>query len=405
MPTIIANQPNSKHKSKLQNNPAEPVVLTKYDTKLFQREHQERSSLLDQSFKSDQSDSTEESDLLSDNHDEETTKVCKLEPKKYDGFNVKVLPSKEKIVVRNGYQYLDPKTFSIVGHNIVLFLILHSLAFYGVYLLSVERKFSAFVALYCIGVWGGLGITAGAHRLWSHRSYKARLPLRIFLMIGQTIAGQNNLFVWCRDHRVHHRFSETDGDPHNSMRGFFFAHMGWLLRKKHPDVFIKGAKVNVDDLLEDPVIRFQKKYYYFLYFAFAVFLPTWVGAMFNEGWLYSFLVGTSLRYVVSLHSTWFVNSAAHMFGGQPYKVDQQGRENLFVSAGALGEGFHNYHHSFPYDYATSENGSALNFTKFFIEMMCKIGQAYDLRRCSRSVVEQAKQKALLINERKKFVAY
>ena len=65
-----------------------------------------------------------------------------------------------------------------------------------------------------------------------------------------------------------------------------------------------------------------------------------------KGWLYSFLVGTSLRYTISLHATWFVNSAAHMFGGQPYDLKQRGRENLFVSAGALGEGFHNYHHTY-----------------------------------------------------------
>ena len=68
-------------------------------------------------------------------------------------------------------------------------------------------------------VLSGFGVTCGAHRLWSHRSYNAKLPLRIFLMIGFIIAGQNNLYVWCRDHRVHHKFSDTDGDPHNTNRG------------------------------------------------------------------------------------------------------------------------------------------------------------------------------------------
>lgn len=75
----------------------------------------------------------------------------------------------------------------------------------------------------------GLGITAGAHRLWAHRSYKARFPLRVILMIFNTIAFQDAAMHWARDHRVHHKYSETDADPHNATRGFFFSHMGWLL--------------------------------------------------------------------------------------------------------------------------------------------------------------------------------
>lgn len=77
----------------------------------------------------------------------------------------------------------------------------------------------------------GLGITAGAHRLWAHRSYKARFPLRVILMIFNTIAFQDAAMHWARDHRVHHKYSETDADPHNATRGFFFSHMGWLLVK------------------------------------------------------------------------------------------------------------------------------------------------------------------------------
>ena len=62
----------------------------------------------------------------------------------------------------------------------------------------------------------GLGITAGAHRLWSHRTYKARLPLKLVLMLANTMAGENSIYTWTRDHRTHHKFSETHGDPHNA---------------------------------------------------------------------------------------------------------------------------------------------------------------------------------------------
>lgn len=66
---------------------------------------------------------------------------------------------------------------------------------------------------------GGQGITAGAHRLWAHRTYKAKLPLRILLCIFQTMAFQNHIYEWVRDHRVHHKFTDTDADPHNARRG------------------------------------------------------------------------------------------------------------------------------------------------------------------------------------------
>jgi stearoyl-CoA desaturase (delta-9 desaturase) len=105
----------------------------------------------------------------------------------------------------------------------------------------------------------GIGVTAGAHRLWAHRTYKAKLPLRILLAIGQTIALQNDIHEWVRDHRVHHKFTDTDADPHNSTRGFFFSHMGWLMVKKHKDVFIKGKTVDMSDVESDPVVRFQQK--------------------------------------------------------------------------------------------------------------------------------------------------
>ena len=94
-----------------------------------------------------------------------------------------------------------------------------------------------------------------------------------------------------------------------------------------------------------------------------------------------------------------------MFGTQPYNPKQRARENLFVSYGALGEGYHNYHHAFPFDYSTSELSTSLNITKYFIELMAFVGLAYDLKRCSRQVVDASMAKALLVTERKKMCAY
>lgn len=87
----------------------------------------------------------------------------------------------------------------------------------------------------------------GAHRLWSHRSYKAKKALRLVLLLLHTSVGQNCLWVWVRDHRQHHKFSDTDADPHNANRGFFFSHIGWLMSRKHPKVIINDIyKFNCD---------------------------------------------------------------------------------------------------------------------------------------------------------------
>lgn len=110
-----------------------------------------------------------------------------------------------------------------------------------------------------VGYLGGVGITAGAHRLWAHKCYKAKWPLRLILMFFQTMAFQNHIYEWVRDHRVHHKFTDTDADPHNSKRGFFFSHMGWLMVRKHQDVMERGKSVDMSDLEKDPIVMWQKK--------------------------------------------------------------------------------------------------------------------------------------------------
>ncbi|RHZ05583.1 hypothetical protein DYB26_015969, partial [Aphanomyces astaci] len=71
----------------------------------------------------------------------------------------------------------------------------------------------------------GLGITGGVHRLWSHKAYKAADSVRVFLMLCNALANQGTIYHWSRDHRVHHKWSETEADPHNANRGLFFAHV------------------------------------------------------------------------------------------------------------------------------------------------------------------------------------
>lgn len=286
------------------------------------------------------------------------------------------------------YYYTKYDYPGLVWRNAIIFTILHALYVHGFYLSLFAASWSCWLFVYCYAVCGGLGITAGAHRLWSHRAYKARLPLRAFLMVCNCIAGQNDLIEWCRDHRLHHKTSETDADPHNSNRGWFFAHIGWLLQRKHPKVIEMGRKLDLSDLYADPVLRFQKRHYMPLALTLGLILPVAVCHYYFDQSLWDSLCFGVWRYVTSLHCTWFVNSAAHIWGSQDYDSSIEPRESGLVSLGALGEGFHNYHHTFPYDYSTSEHGGYINFTTLFIDFMSSLGLAHSLRSASGQVVRE-----------------
>ena len=228
----------------------------------------------------------------------------------------------------------------------------------------------------------GVGITGGVHRLWAHRSYKASFPLRVYLMLVNSMANQGSIWHWSRDHRVHHKHSETDADPHNAMRGFFFAHMGWLLVKKHPDVIEAGKKLNYDDLVNDPVVVFQKTLdpWFALFMCFV--FPSLVCMLWGDSFWHGYWVAGALRYILVLHCTWCVNSAAHFYGDHPYDPKSWPAENALVALGALGEGWHNWHHKYPFDYAASELGASRQFnpTKVFIDVCCLLGLASERKR-------------------------
>ncbi|CAG0922657.1 unnamed protein product, partial [Notodromas monacha] len=199
---------------------------------------------------------------------------------------------------------------------------------------------------------------------------------------------KNDIYEWCRDHRVHHKFSETDADPHNSNRGFFFAHIGWLLCKKHPEVKSRGKNVDLSDLLEDPVVYYQKKFYPLLIVVICFGMPVLVPWYFwNENVIFSFFICVCLRYCVTLNLTWLVNSAAHIWGNKPYDKSMSASENRKVAMSVLGEGWHNYHHAFPWDYKTSELGRySLNLSAAFIDFFAWTGLAYDLKTVPKSVI-------------------
>ncbi|XP_030034935.1 stearoyl-CoA desaturase 5 isoform X2 [Manduca sexta] len=292
----------------------------------------------------------------------------------------------------NGFQRKNRDyEWQVVWRNVFAFIYLHIAAFYGIFLM-VTGKAKLWTALFGLlfALLSAMGVTAGAHRLWAHRAYKAKWPLRLFLAIMQTMAFQNHIYEWVRDHRVHHKFTETDADPHNAKRGFFFSHIGWLMVRKHKDVFEKGASVDMSDLEKDPIVMFQKKTYLVVMPLLCFVLPAYIPVYFwGESAWNSWYIASILRYTISLHFTWLVNSAAHIWGNKPYDKNIGATDNKMVAIFAVGEGWHNYHHVFPWDYKAAELGNySTNISTALIDFAAKYGLAYDLKTVSADMIRK-----------------
>ncbi|XP_022919431.1 acyl-CoA Delta-9 desaturase-like [Onthophagus taurus] len=275
--------------------------------------------------------------------------------------------------------------------NIIFLGLLHLIAIYGIITFPWIKSWKIVLFSFFYGTLAGFGVTAGAHRCFTHRSFKPRFPLKIFLLICYAAAGHNKLFEWVRDHRVHHKYSETDADPHNSNRGFFFAHIGWLMMKKHPDVIKKGVSVDMSDIKNDPILVWYDKNFIYLQLIFCFIIPIGIIRFyFDKSWFYPTLSQIG-RYMIVLNSTWLVNSAAHLYGNKPYDKTINPGENFWVSIAAVGEGWHNYHHTFPWDYKASEYGK-LNVTTFWLDIFAKLGLAYDLKSPSEELIKRTADK-------------
>jgi stearoyl-CoA desaturase (delta-9 desaturase) len=234
--------------------------------------------------------------------------------------------------------------------------------------------------------WNGLSITAGYHRLWAHRTYQAHPIVKWFLLIGGTLAVQSSVFDWCSGHRVHHRHVDDEiQDPYSARRGFWFSHIGWMLRNYPSGRF---DYKNIPDLKADPVLVAQHKYYSLWVILASFGLPA------LAGWMVGDVVGTLvlaglLRLVLSHHFTFFINSLCHMFGTRPYTDSNTARDNPILAIFTWGEGYHNYHHYFQYDYRNGVKWWQYDPTKWLIYGLSKIGLTWDLKRVPDVTIQHA----------------
>ncbi|KAL4704467.1 hypothetical protein ACJJTC_019566 [Scirpophaga incertulas] len=271
--------------------------------------------------------------------------------------------------------------------SFVAITLYHIVGVYWCYHYAFPVKWQSLLFALFMYVFSGFGITGGAHRLFTHRAYKVKLPLKILLLTAFASGGQNSLYQWVRDHRVHHKYSDTDADPHNANRGLFFSHIGWLMMKKNEEVMRRGSQMDMSDIENDPVLRFYDRHFGKFKLLFCYILPTILGIwLWDEDWKCAVAWQCFIRFLGMFHSELTVNSLAHAYGYKPYNKDIIPAENRFVATCTLGEGWHNYHHAFPFDYKAAEHFDFLNFGTWFIRFFEKIGWAYDLREATPEMI-------------------
>uniref|UniRef100_A0A1I8P7Q5 Fatty acid desaturase domain-containing protein n=2 Tax=Stomoxys calcitrans TaxID=35570 RepID=A0A1I8P7Q5_STOCA len=281
------------------------------------------------------------------------------------------------------------KKLELVWQRVVFFVVTHVAGIYGAYLAVVLAKWQTNIFAFILTILSSLGITVGAHRLYAHRAFRAKLPLEVLILFFQTMAFQFSAYHWARDHRVHHKFSETDADPHNAKRGFLYAQIGWLLYRKQPEVTIKAKSIDFSDLKSNPLVMFQHRHYFILTLIICYIMPTMAAIYFwNETFSNALFVTAMLRWICVFHGINTINSFAHLYGNKPYDKNYNPSENIIASILTVGEGWHNYHHVFPWDYKASELGHyALNWGTVFIDFFAKTGWAYDLKSVSPQMIK------------------
>jgi len=233
----------------------------------------------------------------------------------------------------------------------------------------------------------GLSITAGYHRLWCHRAYEAHPAVRLFFAVLGACAIQNSILHWSADHRKHHRFvDDRDLDPYPATRGFWFSHMGWILREYD---HVENDFSNVKDLSRDPICVWQHKHYFLLVGLTNIALPLGIGFLHGKLWGTLVLAGL-LRMVLNHHFTFFINSIAHIWGRRTYSENNTARDNGLIAYVTYGEGFHNFHHRFQYDYRNGVRWWHFDPTKWLIKTCSWLGLTWDLKQTSKFQIEKAR---------------
>lgn len=244
-----------------------------------------------------------------------------------------------------------------------------------------------------------ISITAGYHRLWSHKTYQAHPILKVVFAIGGAFSLQNSALHWSSDHREHHKHVDHDvKDPYSASRGFWYSHIGWMLRDYNQDTY--SDYQNCRDLKKDSIVQWQHKYYVPLALVANFGFPILLGVLYGDV-LGMFLVIGALRLFLSHHTTFFINSLAHIWGKQTYTDKNSARDNGILALFTFGEGYHNFHHLFENDYRNGINWWSYDPTKWLIKSCSWVGLTNKLRKTPQLKIEKAKASMMLQRASKK----
>ena len=228
----------------------------------------------------------------------------------------------------------------------------------------------------------GTAISGGYHRLFSHRAYKASWPVRFLFLCFGAAAFENSALKWASDHRVHHQHVDTEKDPYQIGKGFWYAHWTWVMEAKSLPL------AGVADLEKDPLVRWQHRHH-FLIGAVVATIPLWIGLA-TGNVLGHLVFGVALRIVMTHHTTFFINSAAHMFGSRPYTDANTARDNWLLAPLTYGEGYHNFHHLWQWDYRNGALWYQWDTTKWLLNVLGWLGLAGQFRRVSDAAMTRAR---------------
>ncbi|MGE3275006.1 MAG: acyl-CoA desaturase [Vicinamibacterales bacterium] len=187
---------------------------------------------------------------------------------------------------------------------------------------------------------GMFGIGMGYHRLLTHRGYKTPKWVEYFLTTCGALALEGGPIFWVATHRIHHQYSDKEGDPHTPREGTYWAHMGWIFTGKAMHHDTQVLRRYVPDLSRDPFHVWMTTYHWVPQVVVGV-------ALLAFGGLPYVLWGVFFRTVYGLHATWLVNSATHLWGNRRFQTRDDSTNNWWVALLSWGEGWHNNHHAHP----------------------------------------------------------
>jgi stearoyl-CoA desaturase (delta-9 desaturase) len=230
----------------------------------------------------------------------------------------------------------------------------------------------------------GLAITAGYHRLFAHRTYRASAPVRWFFLVSGAATFQNSALSWSADHRAHHAHTDTSGDPHSITRGAWYAHVSWLFRRREASADV----TRLHDLWPVRSIRLQHRWYPVLAITAGLAVPTLLGLIWHDP-IGGLLVVGFLRAAVLLQATFCINSLAHLLGRRTFDEGASARNSTVTALVTFGEGYHSYHHRFPFDFRNGVRWWHYDPSKWLIVCLERLGLTSRLRRAAPASIDAA----------------